>query len=156
MTGRTSVIIRPGVAGDLSAVRRVFRNASLSNSGDREVLLEHPWALEFEVAQLTGGHCRVAVEPGGEVVGFATAVPDDGGLELEDLFVDPSWMRRGVARRLIADVVDRARALGVGKVMVTGNPHAADFYAAIGFRVDGVAQTEFGEAPRLRLDVQLT
>ena len=94
----------------------------------------------------------MAVE-GGTVVGFATTVPIDGGLELEDLFVEPNRMRRGMARRLVEDLLDRARTEGVEHVWVTANPHAMAFYTAVGFVPDGTAQTMFGSAPRLRLDV---
>ena len=94
------------------------------------------------------GRTRVAVEDGGDLVGFATAVPVDEGLELEDLFVEPSRMRQGVARRLIEDVLLLAARSGVGSVRVTANPHAMGFYAAVGFVPDGTAQTRFGPAPR--------
>jgi predicted N-acetyltransferase YhbS len=86
-------------------------------------------------------------------VGFATAVPADGALELEDLFVEPSRMRQGVARRLVADLLSRAAGSGVSRVYVTANPHAMAFYTAVGFLPDGTAETRFGPAPRLRLDV---
>ena len=62
-------------------------------------------------------------------------------------------MRRGVARRLVEDLLDAARADGVEHVWVTANPHAMAFYTAVGFLPDGTAPTRFGPAPRLRLDV---
>jgi GNAT superfamily N-acetyltransferase/predicted ester cyclase len=147
-----AVLVRVADAGDVAVLRGVFRRASLHNAGDREVLLAHPEALVWSGEAIGGGRVRVAVEDG-RVAGFATTVPIDGGLELEDLFVEPDRMRRGVGRRLVEDVLDTARAEGVEHVWVTANPHAMAFYAAVGFVPDGTASTRFGPAPRLRLDV---
>ena len=147
-----AVVVRAAVAGDVAALRGVFRRASLDNAGDREVLLAHPEVLVWADEAIAGGRVRVAVQDG-TVVGFATTVPVDGGLELEDLFVEPDRMRRGVGRRLVQDLLDSARADGVEHVWVTANPHAMAFYTAVGFVPDGTAPTRFGPAPRLRLDV---
>jgi GNAT superfamily N-acetyltransferase/predicted ester cyclase len=146
------VVVRAAAAADVAALRGVFRRASLDNAGDREVLLANPEVLVWSGEEIAGGRVRVAVEDG-TVVGFATTVPVDGGLELEDLFVEPDRMRRGVGRRLVRDVLAAARAEGVEHVWVTANPHAMAFYTAVGFVPDGSAPTRFGPAPRLRLDV---
>jgi hypothetical protein len=37
--------------------------------------------------------------------------------------------------------------------MTWPNPHAMAFYESVGFTHDGVTQTQFGPAPRMRLDV---
>ena len=147
-----AVVVRAAAAEDVAALREVFRRASLDNAGDREVLLANPEVLVWSGEEIAGGRVRVAVEDG-TVVGFATTIPVNGGLELEDLFVEPDRMRRGVGRRLVRDVLDFARAEGVEHVWVTANPHAMAFYTAVGFVPDGSAPTRFGPAPRLRLDV---
>lgn len=140
-----SVTIRPGVPADLDAVREVFRRASLSNPGDREVLLTHPEVLVWDGEPLAAGRTQVAVTDEGLVVGFATTTERDGEWELDDLFVDPDRRRQGIATRLLSGLV--------GCVHVTANPHAAEFYASVGFVPDGQAPTRFGPAPRMRLDV---
>ena len=153
--GVLAVTIRTAVAGDLDAIRGVFRRASLSNAGDREALLAHPDVLVWPGA-IASGRTRVAVEDGGAIAGFASTVLLDGRLELEDLFVDPDRMRQGVARRLVADVVDAAGAAGFATVQVEANPHATDFYRAVGFVPYGSARTRFGPAERLRLSTGAT
>ncbi len=62
-------------------------------------------------------------------------------------------MRRGAARALIADAVERAAAAGASAIGVVANEHAMAFYRAVGFEPDGEARTEFGPAARLRLPV---
>ena len=137
----------------MSELQAVFRRSSLSNAGDRENLLAHPETLEYSDEWVREGRTRVATHDG-RVRGFATAVPRGAVLELEDLFVDPEWMRRGIARALIDDIEARARTDGVRRFEVTANPHALDFYRAVGFVVDGPADVRFGLASRMQLDIE--
>jgi GNAT superfamily N-acetyltransferase len=138
---------------DLEELRTVFRRASLSNAGDRANLLASPAALHWTGSGIATGSTRVATDHSGRVLGFATVLPIEGGLELEDLFVDPDAMRQGVATRLVLDVVADAARDGVAWIEVTANDHAAKFYASAGFVKVGDEQTSFGPAPRLRRDV---
>jgi N-acetylglutamate synthase-like GNAT family acetyltransferase len=146
--------VRRAVADDLPALRRIFRQASLSNEGDREVLLAHPEALELRDEGVTEGRIRAATTTDGSVVGFITIRSGDGSaLELEDLFVDPEWMRRGVARSLLADVVATAKHAGSRCIEVTGNPHAEAFYRSVGFEPLHECETPFGPGLRMRLAI---
>lgn len=144
--------VRTAGLDDVAAVRDIYRRSSLSNEGDRAVLLAHPDALELDATAIRLGHTRVALD-GSTIVGFATIVVHDATAELEDLFVDPDHMRQGIARLLIADAVARARSSGVGRIGVTANEHAHPFYSAVGFVPDGTAETRFGPAARFRLDI---
>jgi GNAT superfamily N-acetyltransferase len=148
----TAKVIRLGVPADLPAVRDVFRSASLSNAGDRTILLAHPEHLILGPEGLNEGRTQVAEEDG-SVVGFATWTDADGVMELEDLFVDPGWTRRGLATALVQGITDVMRARGVERLEVTANPHAMAFYTAVGFLKCGVARTEFGQAPRMVLAI---
>jgi GNAT superfamily N-acetyltransferase len=148
-------MIRPGTRADLDAVTRVYRSASLSNAGDRENLLAHPEYLEMGQEALTEGRTYVAEEDG-SVVGFATWTAADGaetnsGMELEDLFVDPKWMRRGIATALVNCIADALRSRGADTLEVTANPDALGFYRAAGFIDVGVDQTAFVSAPHMQL-----
>ena len=145
-------MIRPGVPADLAAARDVFRRAALSNAGDRANLLAHPEHLILGPDGLNEGRTQVA-EENGSVVGFATWADADGVIELEDLFVDPDWRRRGIATALVNRMADIVRARDVKRLEVTANPHAMGFYTAIGFTDCGVASTEFGPAPRMVLAI---
>ena len=148
-------MIRLGVPTDLPAAMGVYRRASLSNAGDRDNLLAHPEFLILGPEGLAEGRTYVAEEDG-SVVGFATWAEADGSIELEDLFVDPGWMRRRIATALVSRIVDVLRARGAECLEVTANPHAREFYSAAGFTDCGVAETEFGAAPRMRLAIRVT
>jgi GNAT superfamily N-acetyltransferase len=146
--------IRSAGADDLGILTDVYRRSSLSNEGDRQALVANPDALEFSDVAVAEGRTRVATTTEGHVVGFVTTIVASGAIELEDMFVDPDWMRQGAGRALVLDVVALARARGAGRVDVTANPHASDFYLAAGFVVDGQVDTRFGPAPRMHLDVR--
>src|SRR5689334_19495610 len=147
-------MIRLGVLADLSAATEVYRSASLSNAGDRDNLLAHPEHLILRPEGLAEGRTYVAEEDG-SLVGFATWIEADGTIELEDLFVHPGWMRRGIATALVNHIAGVLRARGVQRLEVTANPHALGFYNAAGFIDCGVAETDFGAAPRMVLAIHL-
>ena len=149
----TVAMIRLGVPADLPAAAGVYRRASLSNAGDRDNLLAHPEHLILGPEGLAEGRTYVAEEDG-SVVGFATWAEAGGTIDLEDLFVDPGWRRRGIAAALVSQIVEVLRARGVQVLEVTANPHAREFYRAAGFSDCGVAETDFGAAPRMRLAIR--
>jgi GNAT superfamily N-acetyltransferase len=80
-------------------------------------------------------------------------VETTGTIELEDLFVDPGYMRRGIATALVNRITEILRTRGVERLEVTANPDALEFYRAVGFIDCGVAETDFGAAPRMVLAI---
>jgi GNAT superfamily N-acetyltransferase len=145
-------MIRLGVLADLSAASGVYRSASLFNTDDRDNLLANPEYLVLGPEGLAEGRTHVAEEDGA-LVGFATWAEADGIFELEDLFVDPGWTRHGIATALVSRIVDVLRARGAERLEVTANPHALGFYRTAGFLDCGVAETDFGAAPRMVLEL---
>jgi GNAT superfamily N-acetyltransferase len=153
--------IRTGVDADLAELQRIYRAASLSNDGDAPALLAQPEFLVFTGDGLASGRTLIAVAAGpggGTVTGFATTAdaspPDEAaGAELEDLFVDPGWQRRGIARHLVQQIVIVAREAGHRRLWVTGNTHALAFYRAVGFIRTGHVATTLGTGVRLSLDI---
>ena len=143
-------MIRLGTSADLAAASSVYRRASLSNAGDRGNLLAHPEYLILGPEGLAEGRTHVA-EQDGSVVGFATWAGTAGTLELEDLFVDPGYRRRGIATALVSRIAEVVRARGAERLEVTANPHALGFYRAVGFADYGIVETVFGTAPRMVL-----
>jgi N-acetylglutamate synthase-like GNAT family acetyltransferase len=149
-----AVRVRTAVPEDLPALRRLYRRSSLSNQGDRAVLLANPDALVLGADGVSEGRTRVAVALDGRIVGFATVrLREDSTAELEDLFVDPDWMRQGIATRLVADLIEQARRTKVRRMWVTANPHAYDFYRSVGFTHVREVKTELGAGSRMALSV---
>ena len=159
----TGAMIRLGTPADLAAAREVFRNASLYNEGDRENLLAHPEYLVLGPEGLAEGRTYVA-EQDGVLAGFASwaenaepagAAPAGAGqtAELVDLFVDPAYLRRGIATALVRHVAGVLKARGVRYLEVIASPYALDFYHAAGFAGVGPAETDFGPALRMILPI---
>jgi GNAT superfamily N-acetyltransferase len=145
-------LIRDAVPGDMGALRDVFHRSSLASDGDRIDLLAHPDALELSDLAVVQGRTRAAVSDG-VMAGFATWISAGEAMEIEDLFVDPDWMRNGVGRALVLDLIAIARGRGVRRVEVTANEDARAFYMRVGFVASHDVETRFGPAPRMHLDL---
>jgi GNAT superfamily N-acetyltransferase len=143
----TSWTIRSAVPADLPMLSEIYRAASLANPRDEQALLAHPDALVLGDQSISEGRMRVALGADGLIVGFATPLFRDDVMEIEDLFVEPRWQRRGIARRLVEDLIANAHRRGVRRAEVVANPHAVAFYQRVGFVQDGETRTRFGPAP---------
>lgn len=145
-----SISIRDAQIADMDDLEGVFSRATLSNENDREHLLEHPEWLVLSQRAVVEGRMRVAVGEDDALVGFATYLISDGTAELEDLFVDPPHMRRGIGEALVLDVSARLKELNFETLEVTANPHAMTFYDHLGFVKTRIVDTQFYPAPRMR------
>ncbi len=143
--------IRTARSKDVTVLRDLYRRSSLSNDGDRAGLLAHPDSLVFDDTSVGDERTRVAVD-GDRIVGFASIRRVAGIAELDDLFVDPDWMRRGVGRKLVLDAMAIARSLSARRIEVIANAHALAFYESVGFLIDGVSETQLGSGLRMHLD----
>ena len=72
------------------------------------------------------------------VLGFyALERISDEAVELLHLFVDPSRIRRGFGRALMAHARATARAAGYRTLVIQSDPHATRFYESLGARSVG-------------------
>lgn len=143
---------RPDEAPALAALQR--RSADVWDEY-RAQLAANPDAIEPPHRAIADGRVRVAADASGRLLGFSVVLPiRDGRCELDDLFVEPEWMRRGVGRLLVADLTARAAAAGASHVDVIANPNALAFYERLGFETTGQASTRFGAAPRMSLELR--
>jgi len=149
-----AVSIRDARPDEALSLEELQRRAADVWEEYRAQLAAHPDAIEPPHAAIADGRVRVATDAAGSLLGFSVVLPiEHDHCELDDLFVEPSSMGRGVGRRLVSDLADRARAGGARYVDVIANPNALGFYASVGFVVTGSASTRFGDAPRMTLDL---
>ena len=146
--------VRDATLDDLAALQAVYRRSSLSNDGDRPNLLAHPETLVLSDRAVREGRTRVAVSGASGVTGFLTIVTAPDALEVDDLFVDPDFMRQGIGRRLVDDAAQIAAARSLDRLEVTANPHARAFYLSVGFVADGEVDTTFGPGLRMHRDAR--
>jgi GNAT superfamily N-acetyltransferase len=143
------VRIRLATTDDVGVVRELYRRSSMSNEGDWDLFARHPDLLDWPGHGIDEGRTRVAVIDD-LVVGFATLSFDASTPEVEDLFVDPDWMRRGIGRALVEDLIATVRAMGRTALEVDANPHALSFYRRVGFIELGAVAVEYGTGMRMR------
>jgi GNAT superfamily N-acetyltransferase len=141
---REPIHVRLAALDDIPRLREIFRDAAWTNEGDRPLLTEHPEFLEWSGDPAREGRTLVAVVED-QLVGFLSTVDNEDATELEDLFVDPASMRRGVATALVEAAAARGRPL-----TVDGNHHARAFYESAGFTVESEVALDFGTALRFR------
>ncbi len=143
--------IRDAVPSERDALGDLHRRSSHVWEEDRASLDAHPDALGIAELAIVEGRVRVAESASGEIVGFCVVVHAGGGVcELDDLFVDPAVMRRGIGRRLVEDAVARALAAGCHSMTVIAHPRTFGFYESVGFTPGESVSTRFGPATRLR------
>ncbi|MFD8010824.1 GNAT family N-acetyltransferase [Streptomyces sp. NPDC058955] len=87
----------------------------------------------------------VAQDERARVLGVASLEGEPPTASLGLLFVEPAAIGRGVGRLLYREVVRRAAELGVRRLVIDADPHAAGFYRAMG----AVARDDPSEAREL-------
>jgi GNAT superfamily N-acetyltransferase len=138
--------IRLASLGERERLVALQWRASLANVGDREALLANPNAVQLPTERIEAGWVIVA-EDAGRPTGFAVVVPGPNRIvELEGLFVEPRFWRRGIGRMLVGHCIAMAKQLGARSLDVVGNPSVLNFYKSCGFRQTGNVRTQFGMA----------
>lgn len=72
------------------------------------------------------------IENGEGAIGFYSLVQWNSDVELGHFFVDPRYIRQGVGKLLWDDAVERAVALGYGRLIIESDPNAEGFYSKLG------------------------
>ncbi|WP_158965362.1 GNAT family N-acetyltransferase [Chachezhania sediminis] len=77
-------------------------------------------------------HDFALAEVDGVLAGLALVETKGDEAELLSLFVDPSFIGKGVGARLLRWGIDVARAAGAARMMIQADPNAVPFYVAKG------------------------
>ncbi|HXR29116.1 MAG TPA: GNAT family N-acetyltransferase [Solirubrobacteraceae bacterium] len=132
------------------ALGELHRRSSWVWEEDRPMLSAHPDALGVAPEAIAERRVRVAVDARGRLLGFAVvASVEPQACELDDLFVEPDMMRRGIGRALVADAAASALASGLRWMRVVAHPRNFPFYESVGFTPGEPATTRFGPAARM-------
>jgi GNAT superfamily N-acetyltransferase len=129
--GSPPINIREGRAADFARLREIAV-ASKAYWG-YELAEVEAWAETgcFDRDSLSKRLVYVA-ESKGEPVGWAALIPRGEVGWLEDLWVEPSWIGRGVGRELFRHVAERAHDLGAEQLEWEAEPNARGFYERMG------------------------
>ncbi len=129
----TGVTIRGAHPGEGPRLKEVAIAAKSHWGYERERVLR--WADDADFSPR--GRRKIAsfvADVDGRAVGWASLLARDDGLWLEDLWVEPAWMGRGVGARLFRHAAAHARALGAEQLQWEAEPNAVAFYERMGAR----------------------
>src|SRR3954468_1671874 len=107
--------IREGRPDEFEQLREIAEAAKAHWGYELARVRERVEAGGFEPESLSARLVYVA-EAEGEAVGWAALIPRGEIGWLEDLWVEPQWIGRGIGRLLFEHVVDRARDLGARRL----------------------------------------
>ena len=142
--------LRPVTPADHARLRELTFESKAHWGYDRDFVRRWADGLGFE----SDGERWVAELDGGIVAWAALLPPADGVAVLDDLWVDPAWIGRGVGSRLFRMAADRARELGAERLEWGAEPNAVGFYEKLGGRKLRDHVTEWGRvAPWMGMDL---
>jgi GNAT superfamily N-acetyltransferase len=82
-------------------------------------------------------------------IGFYTLQDKDGNAWVEDLWVLPEWIGKGIGRQLFSHAAALARQLGYKRLQLVADPNAAGFYEKMGMYKIGERYSEVDGQPRI-------
>jgi ribosomal-protein-alanine N-acetyltransferase len=135
--------VRHRVSAAEPAMLRAFREQDVAAVAALETLVfSDPWPESFFRGELSHpGVYATLAERGGRLAGYLVAWLSGGTGHIGNLAVAPGERRRGVARSLLADLLERARALAIKSLVLevrVSNFAAQALYRAHGFRLAGL------------------
>jgi GNAT superfamily N-acetyltransferase len=127
------VIVRDADPDEGERLREIAIASKASWGYDLARVREWAAAGDFTPEGLARTGAFVA-EVDGVIAAWAALIPRGEVAWLEDLWVDPAWMRRGIGAVLFAAAAERARATGARRLEWEAEPHALPFYERMGAR----------------------
>ena len=142
---RVKFAIRLGRAADAEALSELSFRSKRSNGYDEEFMVACREELAVASACIERGVYLVAVSEI-RICGFVSLVVDPGPVEtpageITAFFVEPDFKRCGIGRDLCRVVMERAVHMGLSRIYLDADPHAVDFYTAMGFTVVGASKS---------------
>jgi len=134
------ISVRGARPEDFDRLRELTFESKAHWGYDRDFVRRWAEGLAFESDEE-----RWVAESRGEIVAWAgLALPGAGIAVLDDLWVDPAWMGRGLGSRLFGIAADRARELGAERLEWGAEANALGFYEKVGGRFLRTYLTEWG------------
>ena len=136
---RLHVEIREAAPSEAAALSSLALEAKAHWGYSRETLESWKDQLEISSADVASRPTYVG-SIGGNVVAFYSLAPSGTTWELDNLWVAPQFMNRGLGRALLAHALEAAFRGGASSVTVDADPNAESFYLSCG-------AIRYGEVP---------
>ena len=95
-------------------------------------------------------------ETDGTPIAFYTLQVRDGTAWLENLFVSPEFMGKGIGKRLFLHAAELSRHLGYETLQLEADPNAVGFYERMGMHRIGGRHSEVENEPRILPIMEMT
>jgi GNAT superfamily N-acetyltransferase len=139
-----NVVIRPGRPEEGERLKEIAIGAKGFWGYEAEKVREWGHQGDFAPERLRELIVFVA-ESGGRAIGWASLIPKNEVGWLEDLWIDPTWIGKGVGSLLFRHAAQHARGLGARRLEWEAEPNAIGFYEKMGGTyVRPSEQTEWG------------
>jgi ribosomal protein S18 acetylase RimI-like enzyme len=144
------VNIRPAVESDADVLSAIAVIAKAHWGYTQDALAAWQSQLAISSADIRSKFVFVAVIDD-EVAGFYSLTPGEASWELDNLWVLPKFMNRGIGRTLLSHALEAASNRGAAEITVDSDPNAELFYRACGaVRRGEVPAPIAGEPQRVR------
>jgi GNAT superfamily N-acetyltransferase len=126
-----AIHVREGHEADFRRLRQIAVDSKAHWGYERALVEDWAEGGDFEPESL-GQRLVYVADEDGQAVGWASLIPRGEVGWLEDLWIEPAWIGRGVGRMLFEHVKERARALGAKRLEWEAEPNARGFYERMG------------------------
>ena len=120
-------------AADISRIERAY--------------IDCPWTEEQIRAEISSSAIFLAAAVDGKLAGYVSGVVAADECEIANVAVDGGYRRRGIATRLLEELVNEAVSLGADKMFLSvrvDNLPAIELYKKLGFETVGVRRGYYG------------
>jgi GNAT superfamily N-acetyltransferase len=125
------VVIRRAWTDEGARLKEIAFDAKASWGYERDRVREWADHGDFTPERLRELVVFVA-DSGGRAIGWASLIQRAEVGWLEDLWVDPDWMRQGVGAQLFRRMAEHAKELGATRLEWDAEPNAIGFYEKMG------------------------
>ena len=149
------MIIRLAHAGEGERLREIAAASKAHWGYDADFVRAWASSGDFSDDALERDEFFVAESDERAVAWAALKRKDDALYWLDDLWVEPEWIGRGIGTALFRRVVGRARELGARRLEWQAEPNSVGFYEKVGARCTGeLHMTSWGrEVPVMELEL---
>jgi GNAT superfamily N-acetyltransferase len=126
--------IRTAQVGEATMLTALCVRSKAHGGYDAEFMRLSAQALRVGSSDIALGRVLVAVDGMDRAIGVASVIPEGQSADLDQFFIDPSFVGRGVGRVLFEAAARMARSFGATTLTILADPNAAPFYERLGAR----------------------
>ena len=108
-----------------------------------------PWSRQFFLEELQATHARsVLCQRDGKPIGYVIYWELPGELDIHNVAVHPRFRRQGVARAMLADIIEGATKRGFRRMTLEvrkSNDPAQTLYRSLGFEICGLRKGYYSD-----------